>query len=76
MTFINKIRKYEWNPFFSIFRLLDQEQLQHDMTLTEFHKSRETLLDKQKEYKDITDEEEINDIKLKGLIQEQKSLDR
>ena len=46
------------------------------MTLTEFHKSRETLLAKQKEYKDITDEEEINDIRLKGLIQEQKSLDR
>ena len=50
--------------------------LQHDMTLTEFHKSREILLSKEKEYKDINDEEEINDIRLKGLIQEQKSLDR
>ncbi len=46
------------------------------MTLTEYHKSREVLLAKQKEYKDVTEEEEINDIRLKGLIQEQKSLDR
>ena len=29
-------------------RLLDQEQLQHDMTLTEYHKSKERLLEKQR----------------------------
>ncbi len=57
-------------------RLLDQEQLQHDMTVTEFHKARERLLAKQKEYKDISDEEEINGIRLKGLIQEHKNIDK
>lgn len=57
-------------------RLLDQEQLQHDMTLSEYHKSKERLLAKQKEYKDVCDEEEINNIKLRGLVQEQKNLDR
>ena len=57
-------------------RLLDQEQLQHDMTLSEYHKSKERLLAKQKEFKDITDEEEINEIRLKGLLQEQKNLDK
>ena len=41
-------------------RVLDQEQLQFDITETEFHKSKERLLHKQKDYKDLSDEEDIH----------------
>ena len=41
-------------------RVLDQEQLQFEMTETEFHKAKERLLKKQKEFTELSDEEDIH----------------
>ena len=41
-------------------RVLDQEQLQFEMTETEFHKAKERLLQKQKEFTELSDEEDIH----------------
>ena len=53
-------QKYLKIDLFSTPFLLDNEQLQFEMTETEFHKARERLLQKQKESKDLSDEEDIH----------------
>ena len=40
--------------------LLDNEQLQFEMTETEFHKAKGRLLQKEKELRDLSDEEDVH----------------
>ena len=53
-------QKYLKIDLFSTPFLLDNEQLQFEMTETEFHKAKQRLLQKQKESKDLSDEEDIH----------------
>ncbi len=57
-------------------RLLDHEQLQHDMTKLELDKARERLLAKKKDFKDLIDEEDTNAIQIQALMLEQTNLNK